>query len=159
MGAWAMPSWPFRTEECFNIFQLTLKEIYDFFPLDCGLTAFVKLAEHPMVGGLDFWVFLSEFPMKLLTGYENQTSDARVFGQGDFQGATYQFRHIKGRIHGPELVQPIGMNSSPSPMSVAAIKRVFVGYRLAHLRIEFPELIEDREIRLAVGVVSHPDKV
>jgi hypothetical protein len=136
-----------------------LKEICDFFPLDGGLAPFVELAEHPMVGGLNFWIFLSEFPMKMLTGYENQTGDARVFGQGDFQGATYQFRYVERRIHGPELVQPIGMNSSPSPMSVAAIKRVFVGYRLAHLSVKFPELIEDREIRLVVGVVPHPDKV
>jgi hypothetical protein len=131
----------------------------DFFPFDGGLAPFFKLAEHPMVGGLNFWIFLSEFPMKMLTGYENQTSDARVFGQRDFQWATYQFRHIKGRIHRPELVQPIGMNSSPSPMSVAAIKRVFVRYRLAHLSVKFSELIEDREIWLAVGVVPHPDEV
>src|SRR5580704_8094271 len=115
------------------------KEICDFFPFDRGLASFVKLAEHPFVGSLNRRIFLAKLPVKALTGNENQTGDPRIFGERDFQRPTDEFRHIKGRIHPPELVQPVRMNSSSGPMSVAPVKRIFVGHRLSRLRLELCE--------------------
>ena len=48
----------------------------DFFPLDGGLASFVKLAEHPFVSRLDFGIFFTELPMKMLACNEGQAGDS-----------------------------------------------------------------------------------
>src|ERR1700688_638123 len=51
------------------------------------------------------------------------------------------------------------MNAGTRPMSVASVERIFVSHGLSHLRVQLCEFVQNSEIRLALGVVAHPDEM
>jgi len=69
-----------RSDSATELLQLSdltpFKEICDFFPIDGRLSPFVKLPKHPIVGRLNFWIFFTEFPVKMLARDKDQTSNS-----------------------------------------------------------------------------------
>ena len=79
-------------------------------------------------------------------------------GQAHLQGPPEQARDVEGRVHPPELVQPVGVDAGAGAVGVAAVEGVGRRHRAAELGVEVGQVVEGVEVGEGLVDQAHPDR-